>query len=147
MSKYTSLVKDMQKDLKKKGFKISLEQIYQKLVKANFIDVDGNPTKWAIENGYVGVEYSYPQGMQASQEQQDQADVLEVLNRLPQSADVLEVLNRLPQSTVHYDDVPDSSKIETQRIKKAIKSALNDDALSADGRKKWKNILKDIESR
>ena len=51
MSKYTPLVKDMQKDLKKKGFKISLEQTYQKLVKANFIDVDGNPTKWTIENG------------------------------------------------------------------------------------------------
>ncbi|WP_195923367.1 hypothetical protein [Lactobacillus crispatus] len=134
MSKYTPLVKDMQKDLKKKGFKISLEQTYQKLVKANFIDVDGNPTKWTIENGYVCVEYSYPQGMQASQEQQDQADVLEVLNRLPQSA-------------VHYNDVPDLSKIETKPLKKAIKSALNDDALSAAGRKKWKNVLKDIESR
>lgn len=134
MTKYTPLVKSMHKDLKKKGFNLSLEQTYQRLLKANFIDADGQPTGWAIENGYVGVEYSYPQGMQASQEQQDQADVLEVLNRLPQSA-------------VHYNDVPDLSKIETKPLKKAIKSALNDDALSADGRKKWKNVLKDIESR
>ena len=131
MTKYTPLVKSMHKDLKKKGFNLSLEQTYQKLLKANFIDADGQPIKWAIENGYVGVEYSYPQGMQASQEQQDHADVLEVFNRLPQSA-------------VHYNDVPDLSKIETKPLKKAIKSALNDDALSADGRKKWKNVLKDI---
>lgn len=134
MTKYTPLVKSMHKDLKKKGFNLSLEQTYQRLLKANFIDADGQPTGWAIENDYVGVEYSYPQGMQASQEHQDQADVLEVLNRLPQSA-------------VHYNDVPDLSKIETKPLKKAIKSALNDDALSADGRKKWKNVLKDIESR
>lgn len=134
MSKYTPLVKDMQKDLKKKGFKISLEQTYQKLVKANFIDVDGNPTKWTIENGYVGVEYSYPQGMQASQEQQDQADVLEVLNRLPQSA-------------VHYNDRPNLSGIDKEPLKKAIKQALHDDVLSSDGRRKWKKVLLDLEKK
>ena len=64
MTKYTPLVKSMQKDLKNKGFNLSLEQTYQKLLKANFINTEGEPTEWAIKNGYVGVEYNYPQGMQ-----------------------------------------------------------------------------------
>lgn len=131
MTKYTPLVKSMHKDLKKKGFNLSLEQTYQKLLKANFIDADGQPTKWAIENGYVGVEYTYPQGMQADQDQ----------------ADIMEVLNRLPQSAIHFNDSPDLSKIENAPLKKAIKDALKDDALSAKGRKAWKYVLADIEMR
>ena len=131
MTRYTPLVKDMQKDLKKQGYHFSLEQTYQHLLKADFIDADGQPTKWAIENGYVGVEYTYPQGMQADQGQ----------------ADITEVLNRLPQSAIHYNDRPNLSGIDKEPLKKAIKQALHDKVLSADGRKKWKNILKDIESK
>ena len=121
----------MHKDLKKKGFNLSLEQTYQHLLKANFIDADGQPTKWAIENGYVGVEYTYPQGMQADQDQ----------------ADIMEVLNRLPQSAIHFNGNPDLSKIETAPLTKAIKDALKDDALSAKGRKAWKYVLADIEAK
>ena len=131
MTRYTPLVKDMQKDLKKQGYHFSLEQTYQHLLKADFIDADGQPTKWAIENGYVGVEYTYPQGMQADQGQ----------------ADIMEVLNHLPQSAIHYNDRPNLSGIDKEPLKKAIKQALHDKVLSADGRKKWKNILKDIESK
>lgn len=130
MTRYTPLVKDMQKDLKKQGYHFSLEQTYQQLLKANFIDADGQPTKWAIENGYVGVEYSYPQGMPT----QDESDILTVLGYLPQSA-------------IHYNDRPNLSGIDKEPLKKAIKQALHDKVLSADGRKKWKNILKDIESK
>lgn len=130
MSKYTPLVKDMHKDLKKQGYHFSLEQTYQHLLKANFIDADGQPTKWAIENGYVGVEYTYPQGMPT----QDESDILTVLGYLPQSA-------------IHYNDRPNLSGIDKEPLKKAIKQALHDKVLSADGRKKWKNILKDIESK
>ena len=130
MSKYTPLVKDMHKDLKKQGYHFSLEQTYQHLLKANFIDADGQPTKWAIENGYVGVEYTYPQGMPT----QDESDILTVLGYLPQSA-------------IHYNDRPNLSGIDKEPLKKAIKQALHDKVLSADGRKKWKNILKDIEAK
>lgn len=130
MTRYTPLVKDMQKDLKKQGYHFSLEQTYQHLLKANFIDADGQPTKWAIENGYVGVEYTYPQGMPT----QDESDILTVLGYLPQSA-------------IHYNDRPNLSGIDKEPLKKAIKQALHDKVLSADGRKKWKNILKDIESK
>ena len=131
MTKYTPLVKDMQKDLKKQGYHFSLEQTYQKLLKANFINSNGQPTKWAIEKGYIGVEYYYPQGMQTGQDK----------------ADIMEVLNRLPQSAIHYNDRPNLSGIDKEPLKKAIKQALHDKVLSADGRKKWKNILKDIESK
>ena len=130
MTRYTPLVKDIQKDLKKQGYRFSLEQTYQHLLKANFIDADGQPTKWAIENGYVGVEYTYPQGMPT----QDESDILTVLGYLPQSA-------------IHYNDRPNLSGIDKEPLKKAIKQALHDKVLSADGRKKWKNILKDIESK
>ena len=43
MTRYTPLVKDMQKDLKKQGYHLSLEQTYQHLLKADFIDADGQP--------------------------------------------------------------------------------------------------------
>lgn len=130
MTRYTPLVKDMQKDLKKQGYHFSLEQTYQHLLKANFIDADGQPTEWAIKNGYVGIGYSYPQGMPT----QDESDILTVLGYLPQSA-------------IHYNDRPNLSGIDKEPLKKAIKQALHDKVLSADGRKKWKNILKDIEAK
>lgn len=129
MTKYTPLVKSMQKDLKKQGYHLSLEQTYQYLLKANFIDADGQPTKWAIENGYVGIEYSYPQGMLT----QDKNDMLTVLGYLPQSA-------------IHYNDRPNLSGVDKEPLKKAIKQALHDDVLSSDGRKKWKNVLLDLEA-
>lgn len=129
MTKYTPLVKNVQKDLKKQGYHLSLEQTYQKLLKANFIDADGQPTKWAIKNGYVGVEYTYPQGMPT----QDESDILTVLGYLPQSA-------------IHYNDRPNLSGIDKEPLKKAIKQALHDDAISINGRKKWKNVLLDLEA-
>ena len=129
MTKYTPLVKDMQKDLKKQGYHFSLEQTYQKLLKANFIDADGQPTKWAIKNGYVGIEYSYPQGMPT----QDESDILTVLGYLPQRA-------------IHYNDRPNLSGIDKEPLKKAIKQALHDKVLSADGRRKWKKVLLDLEA-
>lgn len=129
MTKYTPLVKDMQKDLKKQGYHFSLEQTYQHLLKANFIDADGQPTKWAIKNGYVGIEYSYPQGMPT----QDESDILTVLGYLPQNA-------------IHYNDRPNLSGIDKEPLKKAIKQALHDDVLSSDGRRKWKKVLLDLEA-
>lgn len=130
MSKYTPLVKDMHKDLKKQGYHFSLEQTYQHLLKANFIDADGQPTKWAIENGYVGVEYTYPQGMPT----QDESDILKALGYLPQSA-------------IHYNDRPNLSGIDKEPLKKAIKQALHDDVLSSDGRRKWKKVLLDLKKK
>lgn len=123
------LVIDMQRDLKAHGINLSREQVYQKLLKANFIDADGQPTKWAIENGYVGIEYSYPQGMPT----QDESDILTVLGYLPQSA-------------IHYNDRPNLSRIDKEPLKKAIKQALHDDAISINGRKKWKKVLLDLEA-
>ena len=129
MTRYTPLVKDMQKDLKKQGYHFSLEQTYQHLLKADFIDADGQPTEWAIKNGYVGIEYSYPQGMPT----QDESDILTVLGYLPQSA-------------IHYNDRHNLSGIDKEPLKKAIKQALHDDVLSSDGRRKWKKVLLDLEA-
>lgn len=129
MTKYTPLVKDMQKNLKKQGYHLSLEQTYQYLLKANFINTEGEPTEWAIKNGYVGIEYTYPQGMLT----QDESDMLTVLGYLPQNA-------------IHYNDRPNLSGIDKEPLKKAIKQALHDDVISINGRKKWKNVLLDLEA-
>ena len=129
MTKYTPLVKSVQQDLRAHGLNLSREQTYHYLLKANFIDADGQPTKWAIENGYVGVEYTYPQGMPT----QDESDILTVLGYLPQSA-------------IHYNDRPNLSRIDKEPLKQAIKQALHDDVLSSDGRRKWKKVLLDLEA-
>ena len=125
----SKLVIDMQRDLRAHGINLSLEQTYQHLLKANFIDAEGELTEWAIKNGYVGVEYSYPQGMPT----QDESDILTVLGYLPQSA-------------IHHNDCPNLSGIDKEPLKKAIKQALHDDAISINGRKKWKNVLLDLEA-
>lgn len=123
------LVIDMQRDLRAHGINLSLEQTYQYLLKANFINTEGEPTEWAIENGYVGVEYTYPQGMLT----QDESDMLTVLGYLPQNA-------------IHYNDRPNLSGIDKEPLKKAIKQALHDDAISINGRRKWKKVLLDLEA-
>lgn len=128
MTKYTPLVKNMHKYLKKQGYHLSLEQTYHHLLKANFIDTNGQPTEWSIQHGYIGIEYSYPQGMPT----QDENDTLMVLGYLSQSA-------------IHYNDRPDLSKIDKKPLIKAIKSALHDNVLSIGGHRKWKNILLDLE--
>lgn len=144
MTRYTPLVKDMQKDLKKQGYHFSLEQTYQHLLKANFIDADGQPTKWAIENGYVGVEYTYPQGMPTTNRQSMDDQRIEFTQ---DENDILTVLGYLPQSAIHYNDRPDLSKIDKKPLIKAIKSAFHDDVLSSDGRRKWKKVLLDLEKK
>lgn len=143
MTNYTPLVKDMQKNLKKQGYHLSLEQTYQYLLKANFIDADGQPTEWAIENGYVGVEYTYPQGMPTTNGQSADDQRIEFTQ---DENDILTVLGYLPQNAIHYNDRPNLSGIDKEPLKKAIKQALHDDVLSSDGRRKWKKVLLDLEA-
>lgn len=143
MTKYTPLVKSMQQDFKNKGLNLNLEQTYQYLLKANFIDADGQPTKWAIENGYVGVEYTYPQGMPTTNGQSADDQQIEFTQ---DENDILTVLGYLPQNAIHYNDRRNLSGIDKEPLKKAIKQALHDDAISINGRKKWKKVLLDLEA-
>lgn len=46
-------VKQMQVHLRGKGLHLTEEQVFQKLVEYEMIDVFGNPTPFALENGYV----------------------------------------------------------------------------------------------
>lgn len=143
MTNYTPLVKDMQKNLKKQGYHLSLEQTYQYLLKTDFIDADGQPTEWAIKNGYVGIEYTYPQGMPTTNGQSADDQRIEFTQ---DESDLLTVLGYLPQNAIHYNDRPNLSGIDKEPLKKAIKQALHDDVISINGRKKWKNVLLDLEA-
>lgn len=126
----TTLVRQAQKFLKKQGIKLSREQVYQKLVKEGFIDEYGNPTEWAIEQGLVKQQVTYPQGMEFKEDQ-----------------DLDEVFSRMPPSAFNYSDNPDLSSIEIKPLIKAIKEALKDGNLSEQGCIRWTKVLRDAESR
>lgn len=133
----------MQQDLKAHGLNLSREQTYQYLLKANFINTEGEPTEWAIKNGYVGVEYTYPQGMPITNGQSVDDQRIEFTQ---DENDILTVLGYLPQNAIHYNDRHNLSGIDKEPLKKAIKQALHDDVLSSDGRRKWKKVLLDLEA-
>lgn len=125
----TTLVRQAQKFLKKQGIQLSREQIYQRLVKGNFIDKDGNPTQWAFEQGLVKQVITYPQGIQSQEDR-----------------DLDEVFSRMPPSAFNYSENPELSSIQTEPLVKAIKEALKDGNLSEQGRINWIKTLRDIET-
>ena len=47
------LVVDAQKAMEKWGLPFTYHEMLNELIKDNFIDKNGNPTKWALENGLV----------------------------------------------------------------------------------------------
>ena len=107
MTKYTPLVKSMQEDLKNEGFDLSLEQTYQRLLKANLINTEGEPTEWAIKNGYVAVGYTNPQGMQDN----SLNAILEKIN------DSLEAINdKLDPLNDTMDELADNQEKELHEI-------------------------------
>jgi len=48
-------VKDTQSFLKQKGIYLSCEQVFEKLIEYKLLDVFGNPTQFALENGYAEI--------------------------------------------------------------------------------------------
>ena len=82
------LVVDAQKMMQEKGFHFTYAEMYNELVKNNFIDKNGNPTKWALENGLVSQAFTYPNGISQNdiQANLDDMDFQEVLKRMPKNS-------------------------------------------------------------
>ena len=50
---YTPLVEQAYQMMKHLNKNVSKQEIYKKLIEINMIDQQGNPTKWALDNGLV----------------------------------------------------------------------------------------------
>lgn len=88
------------------------------------IDQQGNPTKWAIEKGYI----------------QEVPTVKEPTS----DKDLDNVFSRMPDSAFTWIESQGSYAMDTAELKKAILSALKDGSLSPTGRQHWLEVLAKI---
>lgn len=59
---YPPLVEDAYRGLKEKGFNVTKEQTYKQLIETNMIQVNGEPTQMALDEGLVGSFTRRPNG-------------------------------------------------------------------------------------
>lgn len=124
---YPPLVEQAYQMMKKLNKNVSKQEVYKKLIEINMIDQQGNPTKWALDKGYIS---------QASQTVEDETD-----------ADINNVFSRMPVSAFIWKNERDGYAIDSIELKKAILSALKDGSLSPIGHKHWLEVLADINSQ
>jgi hypothetical protein len=124
---YPPLVEQMYKFMRQAGMNVTKQDVYKKAIEANMLDQQGNPTKWAIEQGYI-------------------AEVPTV--KEPTSdKDLDNVFSRMPPSAFTWIESQGSYAMDTAELKKAIISALKDGSLSPVGRKNWLKTLDEINLR
>lgn len=111
----------------KKDKSLTKQDVYKKAIEINFIDQQGNPTKWALEQGYI-------KEMPTVEEPTSDKDLDNVFSRMPNSA------FKWVESEGQY-------AMDQQELEKAILSALKDGSLSPVGRKHWLGFLADINTR
>lgn len=133
----TELVKQAHIMLNKLGMNTTLEETYNELLRQHFINIDGSPTKWALDNGFISKAYRYdfPNGLQEPKMTEQQKE----------DHDMHEVFSRMPKSAFMKDKKIDDYLIDAHELVKAIKEALADDNLTPNGRKKWEKVLHDLE--
>src|SRR5699024_11131968 len=120
---------------------LTKQDVYKKAIEINMIDQQGNPTKWALDNGLVSEANTIEEARNKlnqinPQEIKDQAD-----------ADIDNVFSRMPDSAFKWVESEKQYAIDQQELKKAILSALKDGSLSRVGRKHWLEVLADINSQ
>lgn len=138
---YPSLVEQAYQMMKQLNKNVSKQDVYKKLIEINMIDQQGNPTKWALDNGLVSEANTIEEARNKlnqinPQEIKDQAD-----------ADIDNVFSRMPDSAFKWVESEKQYAIDQQELKKAILSALKDGSLSPIGRKHWLGVLADINSQ
>lgn len=126
--KYPTLVEQSYEFMKQLKPGLTKQEVYLLLVENNMIDEDGHPTKFAIENHLVEVE-KVPK--LTPEQQKDQ--------------DIQQVLKYMKKENFKDADDPEDCYIEAKPLISAIKKALADGSLSADGQSKWSKVLKDLE--
>ena len=130
------LVVDAQKMMQEKGFHFTYHEMFNELSKNNVIDKNGNPTKWALENGLVGQAFAYPNGISQNdiQVSLDESDFQEVLKRMPKD------------SFIPTNDKKDVM-IDAHNLVNGVKQALKENAISTVNREKYKRVLKQMEAQ
>lgn len=136
MKTFSPFIVQTQKMLASTGINMTLKQVYQELLKDNFINPDCTPTKWALENGYLEEEFNYPQGIKPDNSEDATSD-----------ADLDAVLSKIPPSAFRYINEEQGYAIEIQPLSDAIIQALIKHELSPDGAKKWQKVLKEAEKQ
>lgn len=130
------LVVDAQKLMQEKGLHFTYDEMYNELLKNNFIDKKGNPTKWALENGLVGQAFTYPNGI-------SQNDIQANLDEI----DFQEILKRMPKDSFIPTNDKKDVMIDAHNLVHGIKQALQENAISAVNREKYKRVLKQMEAQ
>lgn len=129
-----SLVHQTVKMMKKLGVSMTEKEAYQELLANNFIKPNGEPTEWAMQNGLVGVQYQYPEGMPDKNEDAEDPDFQAVLKRMK-------------PSDFKPNEKGDDYYINAHSLVHAIRSALNENAISQKGIPRYKQVLNDLESQ
>lgn len=119
---YPPLVEQAYQMMKQLNKNVSKQEIYKKLIEINMIDQQGNPTKWALEQGFIA-KASTPQEIAS----QGDPDLMEVFGRMPDDAFVY--------------DKENGWLYKASNLTKAIKDALKDTNLTPNGRKRWTKAL------
>lgn len=119
---YPPLVEQMYKFMHEIDKSLTKQDVYQLAVKENFLNEQGNPTKWALEQGFIA-KASTPQEIAS----QGDPDLMEVFGRMPDDAFVY--------------DKENGWLYKASNLIKAIKDALKDTNLTPNGRKRWTKAL------
>lgn len=138
---YPPLVEQMYKFMHKIDKSLTKQDVYKKAIEINMIDQQGNPTKWALDNGLV----SEANTIEEARNKLNQINPQEIKDQV--DADIDNVFSRMPDSAFKWVESEKQYAIDQQELKKAILSALKDGSLSPIGRKHWLEILADINSQ
>lgn len=121
---YPPLVEQMYKFMHEIDKSLTKQDVYKKAIENNMIDYRGNPTKEAIEKGYI---QEVPTGKEPTSDK-----------------DLDNVFSRMPDSAFKWVKSEGQYAMDQQELKKAILSALKDGSLSPVGRKHWLEVLAKI---
>lgn len=127
--KYPTLVEQSYQFMKQIKPDVTKQEVYLQMVQNNLIDENGNPTEFAIKNKLVSVAQAPQPDQQLTQEDIDTQNVFKYMN---------------PSDVINADN-PDKCLIKSVPLINAIKKALKDGSLSAQGRKSWSKALIDLE--
>lgn len=138
---YPPLVEQMYEFMYKIDKSLTKQDVYKKAIKENFIDEQGNPTKWALDNGLV----SEANAIEEARNKLNQINPQEIKDQV--DADIDNVFRRMPESAFKWVESEKKYAMDQKELKKAILSALKDGSLSRVGRKHWLEVLANINSQ
>ena len=136
---YPPLVEQAYQMMKQLNKNVSKQEIYKKLIEINMIDQQGNPTKWALDNGLV----SEANTIEEARNKLNQINPQEIKDQV--DADIDNVF--MPDSAFKWVESEKQYAMDQKELKKATLSALKDGSLSPISRKHWLEVLADINSQ